>query len=166
MGLAYKNRLMGEGNPVWRGGRARYKGKGWKEISVSVIARDGKCADCGSATDLDVHHIIPQRFWLDRDEANKSDNLVTLCSRCHPRRPEHYWTTLPDDLYIEGLHSKTPVHRSSSRLRPKPLCEVCGKPLKSYSRRYCSHSCANKARWQNGMYGPELANNFKGRSVV
>lgn len=36
--------------------------------------------------------------------------------------------------------------------KPKPKCLVCGKEVKKHRNIYCSRSCSNKARWQNGIY--------------
>jgi len=54
--------------------------------SKAVLARDGKCMECGSISDLHAHHIKrrnedPKR-WLD------VDNGVTLCGQCQRKRYE------------------------------------------------------------------------------
>ncbi|MUV87015.1 hypothetical protein GJ631_10660 [Natronomonas sp. CBA1123] len=97
--------LIGESSPLWKGGPAQY-GKGWNEAKKrEVRSRDGyECQSCGMdqtehidvyGRKLDVHHIVPARQF-DTDDASKndSDNLVTLCQRCHsewegvPLRPQ------------------------------------------------------------------------------
>jgi hypothetical protein len=45
---------------------------------------------CGSAEHLHVHHIIPFRLFLDPDEANRDDNLVTLCAHHHRQIDAEY----------------------------------------------------------------------------
>ena len=43
-----------------------------------------KCEICGSTNDLEVHHIIQQKFFNKNDsEKNKMCNLVTLCNNHH-----------------------------------------------------------------------------------
>lgn len=37
-----------------------------------------RCANCNSATDLDVHHIVP----LGKGGTNRLSNMATLCSMC------------------------------------------------------------------------------------
>ncbi len=69
-------------------------GPEWKKIRERVRARDGyKCQVCGtpeSGRQHDVHHKIPFRSFvragtleLAQREANRLENLVTLCPTCH-----------------------------------------------------------------------------------
>jgi endogenous inhibitor of DNA gyrase (YacG/DUF329 family) len=50
---------------------------------------------------------------------------------------------------------------------PLRACEKCGRdfqPVKS-TRRFCSHHCANKARWASGVYDkPRLAGTYYERN--
>jgi len=60
-----------------------YKGK-WKQISKWLIARVGRCVNCGKTPGrgvvLTVHHI-------DFNPTNNdSSNLVVLCARCHLKK--------------------------------------------------------------------------------
>lgn len=54
-----------------------------ENIRKAVILRDGcMCKECGkSNTKLEVHHIKPRRL----NGSNTSDNLITLCSKCHQK---------------------------------------------------------------------------------
>ena len=48
-----------------------------------VLERDAwRCQDCGSFTDLHVHHLA-KRSSLGGDAL---DNLITLCAACHMKR--------------------------------------------------------------------------------
>lgn len=154
MSSAYRDRMAGSGNPAWRGGKWKYKGRRWVDIAAAVIERDGQCADCGGTDGLLAHHLIPQRFWVDLDVANRADNLLTLCGSCHGKRPEHYWKALPDRHFVEGVHIRRPERRSGAHLRPYPTCGVCGGPCKSHRARFCSYACSNRARWASGVYDP------------
>src|SRR5450755_1863534 len=152
MTVDYRTRLVGEGNPAWRGGKWPYKGRFWAKISRAVIARDKTCVYCGGTTDLVAHHIIPQRYWLDLDAANVMSNLVACCHDCHVRRPEHYWVELPDSVFNPTIHSKLPMPRTTTALVLKPACIICGKPVKWARNQCCSYTCAQAVRWNNGCY--------------
>ena len=68
-------------------------GHDWPKIRDRVRARDGfRCQVCGASEDVrqhDVHHKIPFRNFKARDgspdpsQANRLDNLVTLCATHH-----------------------------------------------------------------------------------
>lgn len=69
-------------------------GPQWPKIREQIRARDGfRCQMCGRAETTrrqhDVHHKIPFRMFRDeagniqREQANRFDNLVTLCPACH-----------------------------------------------------------------------------------
>ncbi|MGA2504353.1 MAG: DEAD/DEAH box helicase [Anaerolineales bacterium] len=63
-------------------------GPGWNRLRDSVRNRDGyRCQVCGSIESEirqhDVHHKIPFRQFRSIVEANRMDNLVTLCPTCH-----------------------------------------------------------------------------------
>ena len=54
----------------------------WSEITAKVCARDGyKCGNCGSTTNIDVHHIVP----LSQGGTHELGNLRTLCHDCHKK---------------------------------------------------------------------------------
>ena len=62
-------------------------GPDWNEIRDRVRARDGyKCQVCGApetSRQHDVHHKIPFKSFTSRDDANRLENLSTLCPSCH-----------------------------------------------------------------------------------
>jgi len=62
-------------------------GPGWAKIRERVRARDGfKCQVCGAPENgrqHDVHHKVPFKAFTSREEANRLENLTTLCSSCH-----------------------------------------------------------------------------------
>jgi DEAD/DEAH box helicase domain-containing protein len=69
-------------------------GPDWPKLRERVRARDGyRCQVCGapeaSGRQHDVHHKIPFRFFrgehgqILREQANRMENLVTLCHDCH-----------------------------------------------------------------------------------
>lgn len=95
-------RFSGENNGAWRGGDIEYYGADWKKQRRKARERDHyTCQDCGITEDeygreLSVHHIIPFRQFENYQEANRLDNLITLCeSPCHRRR------------HADKIHSKS-----------------------------------------------------------
>ena len=62
-------------------------GPDWAQIRAAVRERDSfTCQVCGVVEDgrqHDVHHKIPFRNFAERDDANRLENLVTLCRTCH-----------------------------------------------------------------------------------
>lgn len=84
----------GSNHPFWRGGHDKYKGPNWRDQRQKARRRDQyRCQDCQkSASDMeqkpDVHHITPFCAFENYEEANKLDNLITLCRSCHITR-EH-----------------------------------------------------------------------------
>jgi len=68
-------------------------GKEWGKIRERVRARDGyKCQVCGAPETTrqhDVHHKTPFRAFASREEANRLENLTTLCPSCHKKVEEN-----------------------------------------------------------------------------
>jgi DEAD/DEAH box helicase domain-containing protein len=63
-------------------------GPGWNRLREAVRRRDGyRCQVCGTpetpGRQHDIHHKIPFRAFTDPEEANRMENLVTLCPTCH-----------------------------------------------------------------------------------
>lgn len=83
----------GDKNPQWKGGKERYYGSNWNQLREEIIERDdSKCQICECTQsehfeqyggDLHVHHITRLLDFDTIDEANKSENLITLCTSCH-----------------------------------------------------------------------------------
>jgi len=68
-------------------------GSGWTKIRDQVRARDGyRCQVCGmpeNGRQHDVHHKVPFRQFPSAVQANRLDNLVTLCSNCHRKAEQN-----------------------------------------------------------------------------
>jgi DEAD/DEAH box helicase domain-containing protein len=68
-------------------------GPGWSKIRDQVRARDKyTCQVCGAVETTrqhDVHHKTPFRAFTSFVEANRLDNLVTLCHSCHRKVEEN-----------------------------------------------------------------------------
>ncbi len=68
-------------------------GLDWPRIRLAVRKRDGfRCQVCGvpeSGREHDVHHKIPFKAFTSAVEANRLDNLITLCSSCHRKAEQN-----------------------------------------------------------------------------
>jgi DEAD/DEAH box helicase domain-containing protein len=73
---------------VWGSDTNKY-GRNWKAQKKAARERDDfTCQNCGAVEDgraHDVHHKIPFRAFASFQEANRLENLVTLCRACHRR---------------------------------------------------------------------------------
>ena len=71
---------------VWTNDPNNY-GPGWSQLRDRVRARDKyTCQVCGAVEtnrQHDVHHKVPFRAFTSFVEANRLDNLTTLCPSCH-----------------------------------------------------------------------------------
>ena len=71
---------------VWKNDANDY-GKDWPRLREAVRTRDGfRCQVCGLPEDgkqHEVHHKQPFRQFISAAEANRINNLVTLCPACH-----------------------------------------------------------------------------------
>lgn len=93
--------LTGENSPNWKGGISYDRGENWRQQSNLARKRDNyTCQQCGkqkfTRPRFPVHHIVPFReFSIERyEEANKLENLITLCTSCHmkteSKSPYHF----------------------------------------------------------------------------
>jgi 5-methylcytosine-specific restriction endonuclease McrA len=63
--------------------RLKLRAEEYAFLPKEVLNRDGwRCQDCGSITNLQVHHIVAKSLL----GADVKDNLVTLCAMCHAKR--------------------------------------------------------------------------------
>jgi len=64
-------------------------GPNWESIRSLVLDRDQrKCQACGKIyedSQLHIHHKKPLRSFQTEKDANRLENLITLCPRCHQR---------------------------------------------------------------------------------
>ncbi len=68
-------------------------GPDWARLRLAVRTRDGfRCQVCGApeaGREHDVHHKIPFRAFTSASEANRMDNLVTLCHEDHRKAEQN-----------------------------------------------------------------------------
>lgn len=91
----------GSNHSNWKGGASLSYGYNWWKRRKQALKRDNhECVICCVSKEegryLDVHHIKPLRTFDDLEEANKLDNLVTLC-RSHHRKVES-WGLAPANV--------------------------------------------------------------------
>lgn len=81
--------LQGAGNPSWRGGHPEYYGPAWRPLQRQARKLDGyTCQRCGIEQNklgraLDVHHIESVSSFDNSNDANRIENVVSLCHECH-----------------------------------------------------------------------------------
>lgn len=81
-------------------------GSNWYTQRENTLERDSyECQECGSETNLCVHHDKPRVSYRESDvfeieEANTMDNLITLCEDCH-------YSVHSGDIVVETPHAKT-----------------------------------------------------------
>ncbi|MFD1599357.1 homing endonuclease associated repeat-containing protein [Halobellus rarus] len=74
----------GEGHPRWKDNDDYYRGPNWQQQREKARDRDDhECRNCGGEEQLQVHHITPYESFDDYEEANRLQNLITLCTSCH-----------------------------------------------------------------------------------
>ena len=90
-----KRDKSGENNPNYRGGISSidYRHKGQlivQEARKEALIRDNfTCQICGNAENLEVHHILPIRFYPELEAT--LGNLITLCVDCHHKAHKRQW---------------------------------------------------------------------------
>jgi hypothetical protein len=84
------NRLFsGMNSGTWNGGKKTYYGENWLSQRRKIRERDNyTCQKCEITEEeygqeLSVHHIKPFILFNDYLEANKDDNLISVCEPCH-----------------------------------------------------------------------------------
>jgi hypothetical protein len=85
--------IAGRKSPEFTGRTSNWTGRGshWEAAKRAARERDsGTCKICGITEDLqgrkmDVHHLKPYYSFDVRKRANRLNNLVCLCRRCHSK---------------------------------------------------------------------------------
>ena len=81
--------VRGPRHALWSGGQISNYGRGWKAVKRAARLRDNyTCRRCGiterpGQPRLQVHHVIPFREFKDSRIANRLDNLICYCGKCH-----------------------------------------------------------------------------------
>ena len=53
----------------------------WTRVRGQFLAKNNRCAACGTKDNLNAHHIVP--FHLDRSKELEESNLIALCRDDH-----------------------------------------------------------------------------------
>lgn len=74
---------------VW-GNDSNDYGPDWPRLRRRITERDGqRCQVCSTSSSsgviLHVHHKVPFRAFTSAEQANRPENLITLCPSCHQR---------------------------------------------------------------------------------
>lgn len=99
-----RGEYTGKDHWLWNGGSVDHYGAGWEAGRKAALERDSnECRKCGMSNEqhldehgqsLHVHHIKPFKKFESELEANRVDNLLTLCHSCH-REVEKYAPMVP-----------------------------------------------------------------------
>jgi len=87
--------MRGDRHHSWKGGHPKSYGPDWFAKRRAARERDShECKGCGVTRaklerELDVHHIVRFGDFTDSAEANKLDNLISLCHSCHMLAEHH-----------------------------------------------------------------------------
>lgn len=76
------------------------------EYNDSVRAE--QCYFCPKRTDLQTHHIVPQR----KNGSNRKENLVIVCERCHQKLEDLYDQRFYERLGLSDLKGEERTHFS------------------------------------------------------
>lgn len=110
------------------------------------INTDG-CYFCARTTDIEVHHIVPQRF----NGSDKRENLVGVCERCHKKLEGLYGKRFYEKLGIADDKGERSAHFECS------LSDCGNRAVVKCAERgysgawYCLH-CATRLydHWEKG----------------
>ena len=82
----------GKNHPLWTGLDVDSYGENWSSQKRLARERDNNtCQICGKSrrengAELDVHHMIPFKIFKSYKDANRLENLICLCIRCHRKQ--------------------------------------------------------------------------------
>lgn len=89
----------GKNSHNWKGGHEKYRGENWEQIKRTARNRANcicEYPNCDVTKEdlgrhLDVHHIVPYRYYESSEKANKLDNLILLCPEHHKKEESRIW---------------------------------------------------------------------------
>ena len=78
---------------AWTNDQNKY-GRDWNRLRDAVRLRDGyRCQVCGTSESAgrqhDVHHKVPFRAFASAADANRMENLISLCPACHRKAEQN-----------------------------------------------------------------------------
>jgi DEAD/DEAH box helicase domain-containing protein len=88
-------------------------GPGWDSLRMAIRIRDQyTCQVCGTSETGKAHHVhhkIPFRQFLSLQEANRPDNLITLCPNCHQQAETNLRLRSGLAGFTYALHNLAPL---------------------------------------------------------
>ena len=89
--------LHGKDHPNYIDGQSNTYGEAWPTIrKAALIKAQYKCQLCEEDKKiLDVHHIIPFKFFASPKSGNHAKNLIVLCRKCHAKEEWRNRAMLP-----------------------------------------------------------------------
>lgn len=141
-----------EKSPTWRGGHNDYRGPDWDRQKKLAMKRDkGICQKCGVKA-VEVHHLRPYQLFENSTEANKLENLQSLCKQCHTKTEWEYRKTHSGEK--KYWEQKIRIH----------TCRKCNKPYQTRHDR--SLDCDNcTTDWRRRQKAPKLTPSALGTDV-
>lgn len=155
--------MSGPNNSTWQGGHMSYRGENWNRQRIAARKRDNDtCQRCGViARGLPVHHVTPFHLFTDYRDANKIENLVTLCPKCHGKAEIAFLRNNPDIADLRRFPFVVPLRPCAKcgvdftpRSPAAKVCDACctasciacgkvfvSRRATSRTLKYCSRSC-------------------------
>ena len=116
--------FVGEHHPLWTGISVTY-GENWKKQRCLTRERDKNiCRICLKSKEqndnlnMDVHHIIPFKLFKNYKEANRIENLISLCLSCH-RKQLTKLSYFKDNVIVRTVLGNTEINRNVLSLLKK-----------------------------------------------
>jgi hypothetical protein len=82
------------------------RGSNWNSIRREFKKTSVLCEFCREEKAVDLHHIIPYKYFKSNwEQANKKQNLIALCQKCHIRIEEHIRKMFNLIKILEGLNN-------------------------------------------------------------
>jgi 5-methylcytosine-specific restriction endonuclease McrA len=92
-----------------------------------------QCYFCPKTTDIEVHHITPQRF----NGSDNRENLVALCDKCHNKLEALYDKRFYDEIGVEDVQKKRQNHFSCAVCDNRAKLKVQGAGFTGWYCREC-----------------------------
>jgi len=89
----------------------------WTKARAAHLAKHPRCEVCGTANDIEVHHVVPfaERPDLECDAAN----LITLCRRDHFAFGHLYsWLRSNSHVVEDAARMRKRVEEAKRRIKP------------------------------------------------
>lgn len=120
-----------------------------------------RCYFCPKRTDIEVHHIVPQRF----NGGDQRENLVAVCDRCHEKLEQLYDSRFYEVLGVSDEAGERKAHFSCTMSDCRNQARVeCG-PITAPEPMWVCLGCATElfCHWENGRIFTDLSGKMAAR---